>query len=310
MTLPDNPQGGSGRDVDATAILKLVVAEASFIAALMFYVGLIYTNRYCRNFHLSPSSLGFGFSEYVVESLQVLSRPVLSAVVALLLLTSAPHFVRRLPLTSRLRRRAAAMWDTVAGQYWLVVAVGFALFLLWRVEPYWAAPATVAAGLLMGQSRAALRGRGQGLLERAVPLFAAMAFLLLAITLLAAQLGDREAKQAARHVVRWPGVILFSTERLSLTGPSGLRPTILARARICATDLAEQRCESTPEWASGGPHSCQRGTHSTCPGGASRVEALSSSRQFTPPRPHRVGADRQLPLRGPARVQVLSGQIQ
>ncbi|MFJ8717423.1 hypothetical protein ACIRD9_30370 [Streptomyces violaceus] len=223
MTLPDNPQGGSGRDVDATAILKLVVAEASFIAALMFYVGLIYTNRYYRNFHLSPSSLGFGFSEYVVESLQVLSRPVLSAVVALLLLTSAPHFVRRLPLTSRLRRRAAALWDAVAGQYWLVVAVGFVLFLLWRVEPYWAAPATVAAGLLMGQSRAALRGRGQGLLERAVPLFAAMAFLLLAITLLAAQLGDREAKQAARHVVRWPGVVLFSTERLSLTGPSGLK---------------------------------------------------------------------------------------
>jgi hypothetical protein len=223
VTLPDNPQGGSGRDVDATAILKLVVAEASFIAALMFYVGLIYTNRYYRNFHLSPSSLGFGFSEYVVESLQVLSRPVLSAVVALLLLTSAPHFVRRLPLTSRLRRRAAALWDAVPGQYWLVVAVGCVLFLLWRVEPYWAAPATVAAGLLMGQSRAALRGRGQGLLERAVPLFAAMAFLLLAITLLAAQLGDREAKQAARHVVRWPGVVLFSTERLSLTGPSGLK---------------------------------------------------------------------------------------
>ncbi|MEU4488891.1 hypothetical protein AB0H94_29105 [Streptomyces purpurascens] len=223
MTLPDNLQGNSGRDVDATAILKLVVAEASFIAALMFYVGLIYTNRYYRNFHLSPSSLGFGFSEYVVESLQVLSRPVLSTVVALLLLTSAPHFVRRLPLTSRLRRRAAAMWGAVAGQYWLVVAVGFVLFLLWRIEPYWAAPATVAAGLLMGQSRAALRGRGQGLLERAVPLFAAMAFLLLAITLLAAQLGDREAKQAARHVVRWPGVVLFSTERLSLTGPPGLK---------------------------------------------------------------------------------------
>ncbi|MFM9700610.1 hypothetical protein [Streptomyces europaeiscabiei] len=224
MTLPDNAQGDSGRDVNATAILKLVVAEASFIAALMFYVGLIYTNRYYRNFHLSPSSLGFGFSEYVVESLQVLSRPVLVAVVALLLLTSTPHFIRRLPLTSRLRGRAAAMWGAVAGQYWLVVAAGLVLFLLWpRIEPYWAAPATVAAGLLMGQSKTALRGRGQGLVERAVPLFAALAFLLLAITLLAAQLGDREAKQAARHVVRWPGVVLFSTERLSLTGPSGLK---------------------------------------------------------------------------------------
>ncbi|MBT2444094.1 hypothetical protein J7E93_29190 [Streptomyces sp. ISL-36] len=224
MMLPARAQPDSGRDVGSIAILKLVVAEASFIAALMFYVGLIYTSRYYRNFNLSPSSLGFGFSEYVVESLQLLSRPVLVAVVALLLLTSAPHFIRRLPLTSRLRQSASAVWGAVALQYWLVVAAGLVLFLLWpQIEPDWAAPATVAAGLLMGQSRAALRGRGQGLLERAVPLFAALAFLLLAVTLLAAELGDREAKQAARHVVRWPGVVLFSTERLSLTGPSGLK---------------------------------------------------------------------------------------
>ncbi|MEU7283639.1 hypothetical protein AB0A69_33460 [Streptomyces sp. NPDC045431] len=224
MSNPASERRDSGRDAASTAILKLVVAEASFIAALMFYVGLIYTSRYYRNFHLSPSSLGFGFSEYVVESLQVLSRPVLIAVVALLLLTSAPHFIRRLPVSSRLRRGAAAVWGVVAGQYWLVVAAGLVLFVFWsRIEPYWIAPATVAAGLLMGQSAPALRGRGQRLLDRAVPLFAALAFLLLAITLLAAQLGDREAKQAARHVVRWPGVILFSTEPLSLRGPSGLR---------------------------------------------------------------------------------------
>ncbi|GAA4930848.1 hypothetical protein ACFPM3_02860 [Streptomyces coeruleoprunus] len=218
---PD-PEPGAG--AGATSILKFVIAEASFIAALMFYVGLIYTSRYYSNFHLSPSSLGFGFSDYVVESLQILSRPVLIAVVSLLLLMSVPQFVRRLPVTSRVRRRASAVWGAMARQYWVVVAAGLVLFLLWpSVRPYWMAPATVAAGLLIGQSGAALRGRGQRPADRAVPLFAALAFLLLAVTLLAAQLGDREAKQAAARVVRWPGVVVFSTERLSLTGPPALK---------------------------------------------------------------------------------------
>ncbi|MGP3638681.1 hypothetical protein ACTU45_36300, partial [Streptomyces sp. 24-1644] len=68
-----------------TALVNIVVAQASFIAALMFYVGVIYTSAYYGYFHLSPFSLGFGFAEFVLQSLQLMTFPVLVGAVVLLI---------------------------------------------------------------------------------------------------------------------------------------------------------------------------------------------------------------------------------
>ncbi|MET7718345.1 hypothetical protein ABZS89_39275, partial [Streptomyces sp. NPDC005407] len=61
-----------------------MVAQASFIAALMFYMGVIYTSAYYGHFHLSPFFLGFGFAEFVLQSLHLMTFPVLVAVVLLI----------------------------------------------------------------------------------------------------------------------------------------------------------------------------------------------------------------------------------
>ncbi|WP_189131120.1 hypothetical protein [Wenjunlia tyrosinilytica] len=185
----------------------------------MFYLGAIYTTRYYSYFHLSPFSLGFGFAEFVMQCLHLLTFQVVIGAVVLLVVIGAPGVTAHLPLPDRFTRGVSEACHTAARFHLWVVAAGLGLLLLWPwTQGYgWVAPFTMAAGLLLGQARTTKDGKHpEGLRGRALPIFAAGVFLFWTVTLVAWQLGDRDARQSAAEVVRWPGVVVLSTQSLSL----------------------------------------------------------------------------------------------
>lgn len=200
---------------DAVTLGKAVVAQASFIAALMFYLGAIYTSAY---YHVSLSFLGFGFAQLVLQSLHLLRFEVLVGVVVMLLAIEASRNRGRLRLPGSLRRGLRATWELLTQWHLVVVAAGLLLLLMWsHIQPYaWTAPLTIALGLLLGQSRPVQGDRLRQLGSRSLIILAAATFLFWTLTQAAWQLGDHDARVHAREVVGWTGVVILSTQRLAI----------------------------------------------------------------------------------------------
>nr|WP_266502393.1 hypothetical protein [Streptomyces sp. NBC_00878]MCX4908904.1 hypothetical protein [Streptomyces sp. NBC_00878] len=206
----------------STTLINIVVAQASFIAALMFYVGVIYTSAYYGHFHLSPFSLGFGFAEFVLQSLHLMTFPVLVGTVVLLIVVAISGRRPRQALPDGVVRGAAHGASMLADCYLLVVAAGLLLLILWwqwqLLLPYrWAGPLLIAMGLLLGEARHIDADRPRGLRDTAVPIFAAGLFLLWTVTLAAGQLGERHATNDGREVVTRTGLVVYSAHRLGLS---------------------------------------------------------------------------------------------
>jgi hypothetical protein len=211
--------------VSPTALVNAVIAQASFIAALMFYVGVIYTSAYYGYFHLSPFSLGFGFAEFVLHSLHLMTFPVLvGAVVLLIAVAIGGRRPRQAPPGGSLRDTSLGL-SALARYYLVVVAAGLLLIILWwqwrLLLPYrWVGPFLIAVGLLLGEARQTDVDRPRGLWETAVPIFIAGVFLLWTVTLAAGQLGERHARNDGRDVVKRTGLVVYSAQRLGLTSRS------------------------------------------------------------------------------------------
>ncbi|WP_079140426.1 hypothetical protein [Streptomyces sp. LUP47B] len=208
-----------------TKVVKVVIAQASFIAALMFYLGVIYTSAYYGHFHLSPFLLGFSFAEFVLQSLNLLTFPVLVGAVVLLIAVALSGPRSRQALPGALVRGVSLSTSALGRQHLLVVAAGTVLLILWwqwqLLLPYrWAGPLLIAFGLLLGVASGDGADRPSGLRDTAVPIFAAGVFLFWTVTLLAGQLGEQHAEHDGRNVVQRTGLVVFSAERLGLSSRS------------------------------------------------------------------------------------------
>jgi hypothetical protein len=203
-----------------------VVAQASFIAALMFYVGVIYTGAYYGYFHLSPFALGFGFGEFVLHSLHLVTFPILVGAGALFFVVAAAGH-HPTGLNSALMRSAGRWASAMARLYLVVVAAGLLLLVLWWqwqvLLPYrWAGPLLVGFGLVLGVVRQGSLSRSPW--QTATLVLAAGLFLLWAVTLVSGQLGERNARNDARNVTLRTGLVVHSAESLSLSSwAPGLR---------------------------------------------------------------------------------------
>jgi hypothetical protein len=209
-----------------TALFNVVAAQASLIAALMFYLGVIYTSAYYGYFRLSPFSLGLGFAEYVLQSLNLLTFPVLVGSVLLVIVIAVSGRRPRQALPGPLVRGGSGALRGLARCYPAVVGAGLVLLVLWWgwqiLTPYrWLGPLLIGIGLLLGEVRRTKGDRApRRLRETAVAVFAAGLFLLWSVTLAAAILGERHAADAARHVVRSTGLVVMSAQRLGLAADS------------------------------------------------------------------------------------------
>ncbi|MEU6506538.1 hypothetical protein [Streptomyces sp. NPDC046942] len=195
-------------------LINIMIAQASFIAALMFYLGVTYADAYYGYYHLSPFDLGFGFAEFALQSLHLITFPVLVAVVVLLIAVAlSTHGSRRAPP------------DVVARCHLLVVAAGLLLLILWwqwQLLPLyrWTGPLLIGVGLLLGVVPRDDMASSRGLWDTAVSIFAAGVFLFWAVTLVAGQLGNQNARYDARHTNWRTGLAVYSAKRLALYNPA------------------------------------------------------------------------------------------
>lgn len=196
----------------------------SLATGLLFYAGAVHTGAFFEYFHIDVLALGLSFPEFVMRSLRLVTAPVvLTAVVAVVVLRD-PRLLSRsvLPLLPPIFiRRCRRVVRRVARFHLLVLCVAVIMLFGWgRMQPYqWLVPVLLATGILLGQSPAANNGRRpSGIRARGAPLTAACLCLLWAVALAAHQSGLREAEGSADHLVGRTAIVVFSTDRLSMTG--------------------------------------------------------------------------------------------
>lgn len=202
-----------------------MLGASSFILALMLYAGFVYSNAYYGYYHIDSFAIGFDSFELALRSLRLATFPVLIALALVVLLPRLPDLLATLGVPTGVIRRTRRVGHTVARAYLVLVAAGIVMMLLWRyVQPFrWAAPLLVAGGLILGQTDAALsfaNGRSRRL-PRAGVIIVAGLFLTWVVALAAGQLGRKDAQADAGQIVRRVAVVVFSTERLGLKGPTG-----------------------------------------------------------------------------------------
>jgi hypothetical protein len=189
----------------------------------MFYLGVIYESAYYSYFHVDVFALGFGFGELVIRSLGIIRAPVVIICALTVLLVSRPKLLPKALLPPRAAAAAARAFALLARSHAWIVLAGIALVIAWQeIQPFrWLAPVTIAVGIVLGLSPLANGGqRPQGLRDRTIPIFAAGVLLLWAATIVAAQLGTQDARVYSRNLPRRTAVVLYSTDRLSIRGPS------------------------------------------------------------------------------------------
>ncbi|MEV5123365.1 hypothetical protein AB0K49_11210 [Streptomyces decoyicus] len=200
----------------------MVVAQASFLVAIMYFLGAVYLTSYYHYFRLDAFSLGFGFAELSIQSLNVLKVPVVIVLTGAVL--AARHLTTRetAPAQGSLARVLERWARTVARAHLAFVFAGLLLLLLWsRIQPYgWTAPLLLGTGVLLGQTPWAGGGVASSTLwSKAVPVFTGGLLMMWAFSLATSHMGEQEAQQAAGQLVRRTAVVVLSTDRLSLAGP-------------------------------------------------------------------------------------------
>ncbi|WP_343040730.1 hypothetical protein [Streptomyces typhae] len=199
-----------------------VLGTGSFAVALMLYAGYLYITAFYSYFHLGTFAVGFDSLEFALRSLRLVTLPVFAALALVFLVPHVPELLSLLGVDEPRVRAVRERGHRLARLGPLLIAVGVVLMALWRhLHSFtWLAPLCVAAGLLLGQTSAAARGRRRRRgWERALSLLVAGVFLMWVVALEAGDLGRRDARRAGDRLMNRVAVVVLSTERLSMTGP-------------------------------------------------------------------------------------------
>ncbi|MEU5208893.1 hypothetical protein [Streptomyces sp. NPDC020742] len=200
----------------------MVTAQATFLVAVMYYLGAVYMTSYYRYFRLDAFSLGFSFAELSIQSLSIVTVPVATFLTVAVLV--ARHLATRgaIPVQGRAAVVMERWARSVARAHLWFVLAGLVLLPWWSlIQPYgWAAPLLLGFGIFLGQTPwSGAAPASAGLWSKAVPVFSAGLLVMWAFSLATGQMGEQEAGQAADNLVRRTSVVVLSTDRLSLAGP-------------------------------------------------------------------------------------------
>lgn len=226
--------GDQSVPLDVLTLVERVIAPTSLLVALAYHFGREFTFSRASYFGLDASLYGFSSQEYVVRSLDPLFVPV-GAVLLVSLVVLAVHrrldgILHRQP-PSRALRLLVVVLRTAGG---LLLALG--LISVFRTVPiglpYWVPPASPAIGLaslayanhLSHRLMTDRRGSVVATRTRAQSRVLVGAFVVLSLfwtaTVYADALGRGRSEHIASSLDHLPGVTVFSTRALSLSGPS------------------------------------------------------------------------------------------
>jgi hypothetical protein len=195
------------------SVATTFVAPATFVTALLFYFGYVWSRAQYRYFGLDVDVIGLSTQDYVMRSPQALLVPAL-----LLALLGAAGLVldralRRRQLSDRAAHRvgAVALLLLIAGG---VLLVGYRWWGAWSGYGM-AAPLLLVAGLVPLAWLWHRTGTRRGAV--AFTLLAVATCLFWATATLAQWTGLGAAQRTARELDQLPAVVLDTTERLYLT---------------------------------------------------------------------------------------------
>jgi hypothetical protein len=226
----------------ARGIAGQVVANTSLLVAVLFYMGWAYDDALYGYFHLSPLDLDVGIVEYMLRSLSLFSPDlVMVAVVIAAVAAIRTWGLEQTKLAQQVTGKMAAWAWPVPGLRRLVPARGaaqphpgrvpligagaavtaLALGLAWAASYYFISTylilASLGAGplLLTWSTRAEPRGR----FPYSLAVVIAAVCALWATSLYAHDAGTQAARALVRSLPSRASVVVYSTERLTLSGP-------------------------------------------------------------------------------------------
>jgi len=214
----------------ARSIVGLVVANTSLIAAVLIYMGWSYDNALYGAFHLNPLDLGLGPQEYALRSLSLFSPVIVVVTVLFIVVMSTRSWglddagralarAGRTVLSPTVNAAPSALGRNLAiGAGVSVTAVGLVL--------YWIATrvnvSTFLVLALLGGGPLLLtwpaRARRPGRVPYALALVIAAVCALWAGSVYAQQKGTEAAQKIIRNLPTSSDVIIYSTQRLALSG--------------------------------------------------------------------------------------------
>lgn len=241
--MSDNLNQGSA----VRGIAGQVVANTSLLVAVLVYMGWAYDDALYGYFHLNPLDLDVGIVEYMLRSLDLFSPDlVMVAVVIAAAAAIRTWGLERTTLAQAVVGKMTARAWGVPGLRWLVPARGagrrhpaqvplsrllaisagaavtaIALGLAWAASRYFISTylilALLGAGplLLTWPTRAESRGR----FPYSLALMIAAVCALWATSLYAHDAGIQAARRLVRNLPSRASVVVYSTERLALSGP-------------------------------------------------------------------------------------------
>jgi hypothetical protein len=226
----------------ARGIAGQVVANTSLLVAVLVYMGWAYDDAYYGYFHINPLDLDVGIVEYMLRSLNLFSpHLVMVAVVIAAVAAIRTWGLERSALARLVAGRLTAWAWGVPGLRRLVPARGArrphpgrvplivtgavvtaaALGLVWAAGHYFIDTylilALLGAGplLLTWPTRAEPRGR----FPYALAIVVTAVCALWATSLYARETGTQAAQSLVNHLPSRTSVVVYSTQRLALSGP-------------------------------------------------------------------------------------------
>lgn len=233
----DRAPGGFERTFQ---MIGLVAAPLTLITALLFYVGWVRTQYLFGHFGIDPALVGLSNQDYLLRSVDGIYAPA-GLLLGLGLLGLWTHgLVRRLLVEAGRRHRVAALGtavSTVGAIGFLIGAVALASPLSVPVQPLFAALLLGGGCIAVGYGRWLLRCL-PGMRRRPVelpgrrPVELTLLSLLVVLSLFwaatefAAAVGRGRAQAFASGLAARPGVVVYSAQRLFLTGPNILEEVL------------------------------------------------------------------------------------